>query len=176
MPKSRKRQKFVRVEAAYRYTVTLRIRRPIIAASTSDCSNGRSGSRSTAASSAQVRVKGMVSGVVWLDDNQTRDRDARLEAVGGLHQDVQARHGAAAISKCSLLEKETKPNYLKVSLEKDPNPPAGDRGYYKLTVRVPSTKENTSRPAGDLGRRNRPRGEGADGPAHPDSDQGADHS
>ena len=43
-----------------------------------------------------------------------------------------------------LVEKETKPNYLRVSLEKDPNPPAGDRGYYKLNVRVQSTKENTS--------------------------------
>ena len=119
------------------------IRRPIIGASTSDCSNGRSGSRSTAANSAQLRVKGMVSGVVWLDDNQNADRDAQLGAVGGVHQDVQARHCQARSRTAGYWRPRRSRTILKVNLEKDPNPPAGDRGYYKLTVRVPSTKENT---------------------------------
>jgi hypothetical protein len=136
-----KRQKFIRVEAAYRYTITF---------------DPRADSRSidigllereiwfTLGGSEQrsVRVQGMVSGVVWLDDNQnqiTMPDSKQTEGFTKSFKLVTARRDL----EVQLIEKETKPNYLKVSLEKDPNPPAGDRGYYKLNVRVQSTKENS---------------------------------
>jgi hypothetical protein len=139
------RQKFVRVESAYRYKVTF---------------NPKADDRSIdigllereiwftlgGGEQRQVRVKGMVSGVVWLDDNQNEIAMPNSAQSAGFTKTfnlVTARHDL----EVKLLEKETKPGILQVKLEKDPNPPAGDRGYYKLTVRVQSAKENkTIRP------------------------------
>jgi len=136
-----KRQRFVRVEAAYRYTVTV---------------NPRADDRSIdigllereiwftlgGGEPRQVRVKGMVSGVVWLDDNQheiTMPNAAQSMGYTKSFKLVTARRDLAV----SLLKDQCTPKYLNVVLDKDPNPPAGDRGYYTLTVRVPSSKEST---------------------------------
>jgi hypothetical protein len=136
------RQKFVRVEAAYRYTITF---------------DPKADSRSIdigllereiwftldGGEQRSVRVKGIVSGVVWLDDNQnqiTMPDSRQTEGYTKSFKLVTARRDL----EVQLLANETKPNFIKVSLEKDPNPPAADRGFYKLNVRVQSTKENSS--------------------------------
>jgi hypothetical protein len=135
-----KRQRLVRVEAAYRYTITF---------------DPKADDRSLdigllerevwfaldAGEQRQVSVKGMVSGVVWLDDNQneiTMPNSAQAAGFTKSFRLVTARRDL----DIKLLEAETKPTFVKVNLERDANPPAGDRGYYKLTVRVPSSKEN----------------------------------
>jgi len=135
-----KRQRFARVEAAYRYTITF---------------DPKADDRSIdiglldreiwfaldAGEQRSVRVKGMVSGIVWLDDNQN-DITMPNSAVGAGFTKSFKLVTARRDLEVKLLEGETKPNFLKVDLERDANPPAGDRGYYKLMVRVQSSKES----------------------------------
>jgi hypothetical protein len=136
------RQKFFRVEAAYRYTVTFDAKADNRSIDigllereiwfTLDGSDQR-----------QVHVRGMVSGAVWLDDNQNQINMPNVTQSAGFSKTyrlVTARRDL----EIRLLEKETKPSFLKVNLQKDPKPPAGDRGFYMLSVRVQSSKENSA--------------------------------
>ena len=134
------RQKVARVEAAYRFIVTVN---PQVKNQSIDIGQlerdiwfGIPGSQERL-----LQVKGMVSGAVWLDNNLSSIDMQGFPLMKGASKRltlVSARRDAVI----ELDKEHSRPNYLKIFLEKDPNPPSADRGYYKLTVEVPSSKES----------------------------------
>jgi hypothetical protein len=92
-------------------------------------------------------VRGTVSGVVWLDNNQNEIDVETATLSKGLT--ITRRLITAQRDLPVMLVKDGwSPGFLKVTLDKDPNPPSADRGYYKLTIRVPSSKETPRVPLG----------------------------
>ena len=88
-----------------------------------------------------MSIKGLVTGVVWLDDNLheiAMPPSKYFEGFTKTFRLVTARKDLTV----SLPKDESKPSFLRVELERDPNPPTADRGYYILKVTVPSSKES----------------------------------
>lgn len=138
-------RKMVRVEAAYRYTVTFN---PKAGGKNIDIGLFERDIWFTLPNAEErlIHVRGMVSGIVWLANNQNEIEMGVIPRSTGLAKNftlLTARNDL----KVKLLD-QSKPGYLVVKLDKDPKPPSADRGYYKLTVRVPSAKESTQVRAG----------------------------
>ncbi len=137
---SEQAKKIVHVESAYRYPVTLSPKvgsaRVDIGLLERDIWFAVSGTQER-----QVRVKGMVRGSVWLDDNNTEINLGGYAATAGFTRPVTLITAQPDLA-VTLVGDECTPKFLQVKLEKDPNPQSRDRGYYKLTIRAPSKSEN----------------------------------
>jgi len=134
------RQKFVNVEGAYRYIVSVN---PKVKDKSIDIGLLEREIWFTlpGAQERQLQVKGMVSGVVWLDNNSSEIDMENIAHSKGLtitRRLITAQRNLPV----TLIKDGWTPKYLVVTLEQDPNPPSADRGYHKLTIRVPSSKEN----------------------------------
>jgi len=137
-----KRQRFVRVEGAYRYTVTVN---PRLADSSIDLGVLDREIRFAIGDGEPrvLRVTGMVSGSVWLDNNLHEIVMPNAPINEGFTKSfklITARQDLGL----ELLKDQWRPHYLGIKLEKDANPPTADRGYYSLTVTVPSSKQNAA--------------------------------
>ncbi len=127
-------KKMVRVESAYRYAVTVNpkvgdqrldiglLEREIFLAF-KDIKEPKI-----------VRVKGMVRGSIWLDNNRTdidlpsyRSRDGTSQTVRLIAEQRD--------TVVELLKEECTPRFAEYHLDK--LPPASDRGYYQLRVDIP---------------------------------------
>ena len=119
----------------------------------------------------QARVKGMVRGSVWLDDNNTQIDLGGYPGSAGLSKPVTLITAQPDLA-VTLISDECTPKFLQVKLEKDPNPPSRDRGYYKLTIRLRVSRKtricNTAHGmgTGSGGKRTHPA-------THPHSSQGS---
>jgi hypothetical protein len=85
----------------------------------------------------QVRLKGTVSGDVWLSD-------AKEVAVGSFKGEEGGSGSVRIVTErpgveLAVVPGESRPDFLDVSLQKLPDDP--DRGYYQLTVRVPPKRQ-----------------------------------
>jgi hypothetical protein len=89
------------------------------------------------AAERQVRVKGTVSGSVWLSDGK--------EVALGKFKGEDGRTKLAGITtdrpgmELAVIPGESRPDFLQVSLTKLPD--ASDRGYYQLSVKVPPKQQ-----------------------------------
>lgn len=128
-----------RVEAAYRFPVTVN---PRIGEARIDIGQMERDLYFTLPGVEQkVALRGMVTGVVWLDNNQHDIELPRFDVSKGYVKDfnlITARTNAVV----TVLNDQCRPRYLQVSLEKNPKPPAGDRGYYVLRLKIPPSAEN----------------------------------
>lgn len=135
------KNKEVRLESAYRYTVTVKpkvgeqradiglLERDIFLA-IPDMKEPK-----------QVRIKGIVRGPVWLDNNRT-DIDLTSYRYG-----TGISHTIRLISDqrdalVELVKDECSPRFATYELKK--LPPATDRGYYELTVTIPKESQTGS--------------------------------
>ncbi|MBA4186529.1 MAG: hypothetical protein C0467_00780 [Planctomycetaceae bacterium] len=126
-------QRAVRVEAAYRLTITVA---PTVGEKRVDLGPlERDVHISTGDTRKTVRVKGIVRGGVWLDGN-LKEIDVRYKfedgAVGQTFNVVTDRPDQELVY---VSNDPTTPENVKVDLEKQPADP--DRGHYKLKVTVP---------------------------------------
>lgn len=140
------RQTFVNVEGAYRYTVSVH---PKVKDRSIDIGLLERDIWFTlpGAQERQLRVRGMVSGVVWLDNN-SNDIDVETVALSKGLTITRRLITAQRDLPVTLVQNGWSPKFLDIKMDKDPNPPSADRGYYKLTIRVPSLKENARVPRG----------------------------
>jgi hypothetical protein len=139
-------KQFARVESAYRYTVTLS---PKVGDSSIDIGllEREIWFRLPNADARVLNVKGLVTGVVWLDDNLheiTMPESKFFDGYTKEYRLITARRDLTV----ELLKDQWRPAFLQVELTKDPKPATADRGYYILKVRVPSSKENNTIKAG----------------------------
>ena len=127
-----KQKQFVRIESAYRYIVTLR---PKVNDKSIDIGLFEREIWFTLpnADQRQVSVRGLVTGVVWLDDNVHQVLMPNTKFFEGYTKTSRLITAQRDLSVV-LLKDQTKPSFLQVELEKDPNPPTADRGYYILKV------------------------------------------
>jgi hypothetical protein len=141
-----KTKRYVRVESAYRYTLTVN---PKLGESRIDIGllDREIWFASTSGESRKLQIKGMVRGQVWLDDNLTEVSMQGYSLTQGesrQHRLITARPGVEVV----VVRDECQPKELQITLEKDPQPPARDRGYYWLKVRMPGKTENPKAKAG----------------------------
>jgi hypothetical protein len=136
-----KSKKIVRVEAAYRYPVTM---------------NPRVGDKRIdigllereiwfavgAKDERGLKITGMVGGAVWLDDNQNEIAMPNYPHSAGGSKTFRILTANRGLD-VALVTEDSRPKFLQLSLEKDPKPPSGDRGYYTLKIKVPSRNEST---------------------------------
>lgn len=132
-------KKVVRVESAYRFPVTLR---PKIGSTRIDIGSFERDIwfAVPGTQERQARVKGMVRGSVWLDNDSTSIDLGGYPGSDGFTKPVRLITAQPDLA-VSLVPNECTPKFLNVKLEKDPNPPSRDRGYYKLTIRAPGRNE-----------------------------------
>ncbi|HEV3440080.1 MAG TPA: hypothetical protein VG122_22120 [Gemmata sp.] len=82
----------------------------------------------------QIRIKGMVRGAVWLDNDRTNIDLPSYRYSQGISQTIKLiteQRDADVV----LIADECSPSFAKYELKK--LPPAPDRGYYELTVTIP---------------------------------------
>lgn len=128
-----------RVEAAYRYPVTIN---PRIGETRIDIGlMDRDIYFTLPGVEQKVAVRGLVTGAVWLDNNQHDIEVPRFDLTKGYTKDyslVTARNDMVV----HVVGDECRPKYLQVRLEKNPKPPSADRGYYILKLIVPPSKQD----------------------------------
>ena len=167
------RQKFMRVEAAYRYTITF---------------DPKADSRSIdigllerevwftldGGEQRSVRVKGMVSGVVWLDDNQNQITMPDSKQSEGYTKSFKLVTGRTRPRSAAGREGNEAELPQGEPGEGSESPRGGSRFLQAQRSRSEHEGEH-QHPPGDLERGSRPGSEGTEGPANPDPHQGADH-
>jgi hypothetical protein len=134
-------KKPTRIEAAYRYTVTVR---PIVGDERADIGPferdvvldipGLSARKS-------IRFKGMVRGSAWLDNDRTDIDLPSYRDANGIEQTIRIITENRN-AEMELLRSECGPKFLDLQLNK--LPAAADRGYYELKVRVPKNSQTGS--------------------------------
>jgi hypothetical protein len=134
-------KKTLRIESAYRYTITVK---PMVGEDRADIGllereiilsiPGMTERKS-------IRVKGMVKGTAWLDNDRTdidlpiyRDSEGIEQTIRILTEDRNAA--------MELLRAECGPKFLDLQLKKLPS--SIDRGYYELKVRIPKNSQTGS--------------------------------
>jgi hypothetical protein len=141
------RQRFIRVEAAYRYTVSFDPRADSRAIDIGLLEREIRFALPGTGEPKICRVRGMVSGAVWLDNNLNDITMPNSKIHEGYTKEFKVITARQDI-ELKLLPEHCTPKHLVLKLEKDPNPASGDRGYYILRVRVPSSKETGQVKAG----------------------------
>ncbi len=127
-------KKIVRIESAYRYTVTVKPKvgedRVDIGLLLRDIYLAIPDMKEP----KQVRIKGMVRGAVWLDNDRTSIDLPSYRYSQGISQTIRLITEQRDVDVV-LIANECSPSFAKYELKKLPSAP--DRGYYELTVTIP---------------------------------------
>ncbi len=130
--------KAVRIESAYRYTITVR---PIVGDTRADIGPlERDVVLELPESKVRksIRVKGMVRGVAWLDNERTDIEIPTYRATEGIVQTIRIITEQRD-TVLDVVREECSPKFVDIQLKK--LPPASDRGYYELKVSIPRNNQ-----------------------------------
>jgi hypothetical protein len=131
----------IRVESAYRYTVTVK---PKVGEERLDLGLLEREIYLALPDSREpkvVHVRGMVKGPVWLDNSRTDIDLTTYRAPEGTSQTIRLICEERD-AELALVESECRPKFVQFELKK--LPPAADRGYYELRIQVPKNSPTGS--------------------------------